>query len=69
MALNNSVIARINTTDYWLGYLGLGVVSGAFPKLGQVNSTLLNLGPVHEGITQSLSYGYTAGAVYRKRNC
>ena len=58
-----SLIAAVNDTNYYQGYLGLGVVSGKFgdksttPFIPQMAGT--------DGYIPSLTYGYTAGAYYR----
>ncbi|KAK0672715.1 aspartic peptidase domain-containing protein [Cercophora samala] len=62
--LDNTLVAAINDTQYYNGFIGLGVTPGKFgsnvstpfiPQLAQVYGTI----PSH-------SYGYTAGAYYRE---
>ena len=54
----------INTTEYWLGTIGLGVETLNFTDSSQLTflSTLAN----NQSVIPSLSYGYTAGAYYRE---
>ena len=58
-----SIIGQVTSTALWLGSLGVGVVPGSF------NDTTA-YGPIgdlaNSGTIPSKSYGYTAGAVYRK---
>jgi hypothetical protein len=54
----------VNTTQYLLGYFGLGIVPGSFngtTPLSAISSLVEK-----DGIIPSHSYGYTAGAKYRK---
>ena len=57
------LIAAINDTNYYQGYIGLGPTPGKFqnavtlPFIRQLASTF--------GVIPSHSYGYTAGAFYR----
>jgi hypothetical protein len=66
ITLNNTIIGSINTTEYWLGMLGLGVVPGNFKNITSL--------PAISGLVEknsaipTHSYGYTAGAKYRKLN-
>ena len=54
----------MNTTEYYLGMFGLGVVPGNFKD---VTSLPALSGLVEkDGAIPSHSYGYTAGAMYRK---
>jgi hypothetical protein len=62
--LNNSIIGSINNTEYWLGYFGLGIVPGNFTTT-EVLSPISGLVET-EGSIPSHSYGFTAGANYRK---
>ena len=64
VSLNNSIIGSINDTEYWLGHLGLGIDPANF-------TTVVVLSPISglvekEGSIPSHSYGFTAGAIYRK---
>jgi hypothetical protein len=54
----------INTTYYLTGLFGLGVVDGAFNNVTPLSA--LNALVQTDGLIPSHSYGFTAGAVYRK---
>ena len=67
ISLPGQIIGVLNTTDSWLGQLGLGVHLTRFA--GTVNRlTLLSSLVEDAGIIPSHSYGYTAGAWYRLKN-
>lgn len=62
-SVDGVLIAAVNATEYYQGYIGLGVTQGSIgsnvtkpliPQLVEVN-----------GMIPSHSYGYTAGAYYR----
>lgn len=61
------LIGAINTTDYYQGFIGVGVTPGQFganltlPFISQLAQTY--------GTIPSHSYGYTAGAYYRDCKC
>jgi hypothetical protein len=60
----DQIIAIINSTDYWLGFLGLGIQPSRFN--GTTNRlTFLSSLVENQSIIPSHSYGYTAGAYYR----
>ncbi|KAK0645572.1 aspartic peptidase domain-containing protein [Cercophora newfieldiana] len=61
---DNVVVAAINTTDYYQGFIGVGVNTGRFNN----NLTLPLISQMAEtyGSIPSHSYGYTAGAFYRR---
>jgi hypothetical protein len=65
VTLKDAIIGSINTTEYWLGFFGLGDIPGnftdteAWPPLNALEN---------QSIIPSNSYGYTAGAIYRKLN-
>jgi hypothetical protein len=65
VTLKDTIIGSINTTEYWLGFFGLGDIPGNFtdtealPPLNALEN---------QSIIPSNSYGYTAGAIYRKLN-
>lgn len=83
ISVKSQAVAVINTTEYWLGYMGLGIIptnfsSGAIaanssngtpaPNVTNVDQkTFLSSLMETEGLIPSHSYGYTAGAYYRKR--
>ncbi|EXF85652.1 eukaryotic aspartyl protease [Colletotrichum fioriniae PJ7] len=62
MSMDNIVTASINSTDYYLGYLGLGITKGSFGN--QVAESPLTQAVKNYGWIPSYSYGYTAGAYY-----
>ena len=63
--VNRQIVAIINTTEFWLGSLGLGVhptrFEGTTNRLTFLSSLVQNQSEI-----PSHSYGYTAGAYYRK---
>ena len=62
--LNSQIIGVVNSTDYWLGYLGLGVQPTNFTDANKL--TFLSSLVENKSYIPSHSYGYTAGAYYRK---
>ncbi|KAH8808916.1 aspartic peptidase domain-containing protein [Xylogone sp. PMI_703] len=60
--LYSAAVASINTTEYWLGFLGLGNVPGNFTNT-TIASTIALLQSDYD--VQGRSYGYTAGAQYQ----
>lgn len=64
MSAKDSIIASISDTDYLVGFFGVGIVPGNFTTTTAI-STISNLVEV-AGLIPSRSYGYTAGASYRK---
>jgi hypothetical protein len=55
----------LDSTEFWLGSLGLGIQSSRFE--GTTNHlTFLSSLVETEGLIPSHSYGYTAGAYYRE---
>jgi hypothetical protein len=61
-SVDAAVVAAINDTDYFQGFVGLGVNSGKFGQTS-TNSLLTQLVETY-GVIPSHSYGYTAGANY-----
>ncbi|KAK4041171.1 aspartic peptidase domain-containing protein [Parachaetomium inaequale] len=62
-AVDGALVAAINDTDYYQGYIGLGVTQGRFgPNL--TNPFISQLVQTY-GTIPSHGYGYTAGAYYR----
>lgn len=57
MALSQ-LISVVNNTQVWVGQLGLGIQLGEWSLLSELAEYL--------GDIPSHSYGYTAGAYYRK---
>ena len=64
VSVPSQVIGVINTTDYWLGFLGLGVEPTNFTSADK--PTFLDSMVEIVSLIPSHSYGYTAGAYYRK---
>ena len=63
--LNHQVVAGFVTNDFFLGIFGLGPKPANFSDFNSpIPSYMSTL--VNENIIPSLSYGYTAGAKYRK---
>jgi hypothetical protein len=65
VSLKNAIVGSINTTEYWLGFLGLSNIAGDFT--GIVVPSLIS-GLAEDGSIPSQSYGFTAGAKYRQSN-
>ena len=61
-----SIIGTLNATVHWLGAFGLGSTPGSFggTTFTGAISTLVE----QNGVIQSHSYAYTAGAKYRRLN-
>ncbi|KAI9730335.1 MAG: hypothetical protein M1834_005845 [Cirrosporium novae-zelandiae] len=59
----SQIVSVINTTEYWLGMLGLGVVASNFTNANQL--TFLSSLVENQSLIPSHSYSYTAGAYYR----
>ena len=65
VSVPSQIVAILNTTEFWLGSLGLGIQSSRFE--GTMNHlTFLSSLVETAGLVPSHSYGYTAGAYYRK---
>jgi hypothetical protein len=58
------LMAALNTTSYFTGVLGLGIVQSKFGNL--VAESPLTQAVQTYGIIPSYSYGFTAGAHYSK---
>lgn len=61
--MNNVLMAAINTTDYFDGLFGLGIIQGSFGNM--VADSPLTQAVKTFGWIPSYTYGYTAGASYR----
>ncbi|KAL3427348.1 eukaryotic aspartyl protease [Phlyctema vagabunda] len=63
VTLPSTIIASVNTTEYWNGFFGVGIVPGNFTSAVAISpiSGLVET----EGVIPSHSYGYTAGAKYQ----
>ncbi|PQE13751.1 eukaryotic aspartyl protease protein [Rutstroemia sp. NJR-2017a BVV2] len=59
------IVGSINTTEYWLGVFGLGIIPGNFTQ----NTVLSPISVLVEtaNAIPSHSYGYTAGAKYQQK--
>ncbi|MCJ1271280.1 hypothetical protein MMC22_011180 [Lobaria immixta] len=84
ISVKSQAVAVINTTEYWLGYMGLGIIptnfsSGAIAANSSNGTPAPNVTNVDqksflsslmetEGLIPSHSYGYTAGAYYRLKH-
>ncbi|CAF9910717.1 MAG: hypothetical protein ALECFALPRED_006806 [Alectoria fallacina] len=66
ISVPSQVVGVINTTDYWLGFFGLGVEPTNFTS--DDKPTFLDSMVETMGLIPSHSYGYTAGAYYRLKN-
>lgn len=62
----NMVVSAIATTDYFLGYLGVTTHPTNFTEFDDPHPTYLSTLKT-AGKIPSVSYGYTAGAPYRKK--
>ncbi|KAG7104496.1 hypothetical protein HYQ44_015808 [Verticillium longisporum] len=62
MLMDRTIVAAINTTDYYTGYIGLGINQGRFGD--QIAESPLTQAVKEYGLVPSYSYGYTAGASY-----
>ncbi|PHH74128.1 hypothetical protein CDD82_5092 [Ophiocordyceps australis] len=62
-AMSNVIIAAVNTTQAFVGYLGLGIQQGKFGD--KVIESPLTQAVQTFGLLPSYSYGFTAGAHYR----
>ncbi len=57
-------VINFSTTDYWLGFFGLGVEPTNFTNIDK--PSFLDSIVQNQSLVPSHSYGYTAGAHYRK---
>lgn len=62
-SIDGVLIAAVNATEYYQGYIGLGVTQGSINH-NVTNPLITQLAEV-DGMIPSHSYGYTAGAYYR----
>lgn len=62
-SMESTLIADFNSTDYFLGYFGLGLTQANFD--GVVAKSPLTQAVETYGLVPSYTYGYTAGAHYR----
>ncbi|KAL7921655.1 aspartic peptidase domain-containing protein [Trichoderma austrokoningii] len=61
--MSNVLMSAINSTDYYIGFFGLGITQGSFGN--EVAQSPLTQAVRTFGWIPSYSYGYTAGASYR----
>lgn len=64
ISVDNQIVAVINSTDFWIGNMGLGVQQTRFNGSQDISPLLSSL-VADIGAIPSHSYGYTAGASYR----
>lgn len=64
LSVPSQIVAVLNTTDYFLGFFGLGVQPTNITSTDQ--PTFLASMVENKSLIPSHSYGYTAGAHYRK---
>jgi hypothetical protein len=62
ISMPDQIVGVINTTEYWLGFTGLGIKPTNFTS---ENKPSLLSSLVAKKKIPSLSYGFTAGASYR----
>lgn len=62
VSLENSLISTFNSTEYYNGFFGLGIISGEFN--GRVLDSPFSQMVAEYGWFPSYTYGYTAGAYY-----
>jgi hypothetical protein len=68
VSVPSQIVAILNSTEFWLGSLGLGIQTIRFE--GTTNHlTFLDSLVETEGFIPSHSYGYTAGAYYSEFGC
>ncbi|KAF9630222.1 putative peptidase aspartic protein [Lasiodiplodia theobromae] len=65
LAVNNTLVVGMNSTSYWMGLLGIGRTNIGVDGGPDIDSFISNL--KKQGIIPSLSYGYTAGAIYHNK--
>lgn len=66
ISVPSQVIGVTNTTEYWLGLFGLGIKPSNFTNVEK--KTFLASMVENQSLIPSHSYGYTAGAYYRKES-
>lgn len=63
-SVDSALVAAINDTNYYQGFIGVGVTQGRFGGNVTTNPFIPQLAQTY-GTIPSHSYGYTAGAHYR----
>lgn len=61
----SQIVGGISSYIFWLGVFGLGIQPGTFSNLPNNATTLLESAK-ETGLSPSASYGFYAGAAYRK---
>ena len=64
ISVPSQIVGVINSTSYWLGFFGLGIKPTNFTSAD--TPTFLDSMVENMSLIPSHSYGYTAGAYYRK---
>lgn len=64
-AIKARAVGVVNSTDYWLGFLGLNINP---VLLNQTQTATVLSSMVKVGLIPSHVYGYSAGAYYRERS-
>jgi hypothetical protein len=64
ISIDSAIVAGINDTHYYEGFIGLGIGQSNFSNT-ITKSFVMQLAQVY-GTVPSYSYGYTAGAYYSK---
>ncbi|KIX92864.1 uncharacterized protein Z520_11340 [Fonsecaea multimorphosa CBS 102226] len=67
VSVPDQIVSVVNSTEYWVGTLGLGVQQTRFSGSEAISPLLSSLIQKRNDIP-SRSYGYTAGAVYRLKS-
>lgn len=62
--MGETLVSALNTTDHFLGVLGLGIAQGNFEST--IARSPLTVAVQDTSLIPSYSYGYTAGAHYRE---
>jgi hypothetical protein len=65
VAIKDTIIGTITTSEYLLGFFGLGDIPGNFTNF-EASPPISAL--ENQSVIPSNSYGYTAGAIYRTLN-
>jgi hypothetical protein len=65
VSMPSQIVAIMNSTEFWLGSLGLGIQESRFEGT-ENHITFLSSLVETAGLIPSHSYGYTAGAYYSK---
>ena len=66
VTVSQAIISSINDTAYWIPFFGLGIVPGSFNDI--TRKSIISALVEDIGTIPSHTYGFTAGASYRKSN-